>query len=133
MALKLGFLTGDDNEGRKKQAERHEKQVARDLGGTLTHGSGSKGMKGDAHGGNPNAGQRIMAEAKSTKAKSMSLKMAWLEKLVQEATEANMEPVLYLRFEAMKFQGATDWAVVPAARYRELLSKEAHLEAQDRD
>jgi Holliday junction resolvase len=126
--MKLGFLTGTDNEARQSQFKRHEKKVAADLGGRKTVGSGGKRMKGDAHGGNANAGQRIMAEAKSTQHRSMSLKLDWLEKLVEEALQAGMDPVLYLRFDAMKYNGVMDWAVLPAERYRELLETEAKYE-----
>lgn len=123
--LTLGFLRSDENDTRKTSFERHERKVASDLGGGLTIGSGNKGMKGDAHGGDANAGQRVMAEAKCTKGKSMSIKLSWLDKLVKEALHAGMQPALYLRFEAAQFQGATDWAMIPAERYKELLEVEA--------
>lgn len=125
--LTLNFLRSSDNDIRKRQSERQEKKIATDLRGTGTIGSGNKGMKGDAHGGDPDAGQRIMAEAKSTNGKSMSIKLAWLDKLVREALQAGMQPVLYLRFEAAQFQGMTDWACVPASRLKELLDLEASV------
>jgi Holliday junction resolvase len=121
------FLRGDDNDIRKEQFKRHEKKVIADLNGTGTIGSGNKGMKGDAHGGNADAGQRVMAEAKSTKAKQITLQLGWLEKLVREALSVAMEPVLLIRFDATKLIGARDWAVVPAERYKELLEAEAEL------
>lgn len=124
-SMNLGFLTGDANEIRKEQSKRQEKKLARDLGGTTTIGSGNKGMKGDAYGGDPDAGQRVMVEAKSTKNKSMSLKLAWLDKLVREAMAAGMEPAVHLRFEAAQFQGFTDWMAIPHSRYLELLDIES--------
>lgn len=116
--LTLGFLTGSANENRQTQFKRHEKQIADDLGGRTTIGSGNKGMKGDVQ------TKKVMAEAKSTDKKQISLKMEWLEKLVREALEAGMEPVLYIRFLAMQYAGRRDWAVIPAERYKELLETE---------
>lgn len=121
---RLNFLTGTDNEGRRRRFERQESDLAAMLGGRTTIGSGNKGMKGDAHVSNEH-GQRVMAEAKSTEGLSISLKLAWLEKLVREALQAGMRPMLTLRFTAAKIQAAQDWAMVPLDRYEELLETEA--------
>jgi len=119
------FLGEDPNERRKKGFTRHEKKLAKDLGGVTTVGSGNKGMKGDVHGGDRDAGQRIMAEAKSTQARQIALKLDWLEKLVNEAFDARMEPALFLRFDSLGSSNYQDWAVIPKNRYLELLEQEA--------
>jgi Holliday junction resolvase len=126
------FLTGDANETRRRNFKKHETGLAGLLGGRTTVGSGNKGQKGDVHGGNADAGQRIMAEAKSTDARQLTLKLDWLEKVTNEAREAGMEPALFLRFDASRFAGAKDWAVVPAERFRELLELEAQVRSPGR-
>lgn len=120
------FLNGDNRPQQRKQGFiRHEKALARDLGGALTPASGALGMKGDVHGGAIEVGQRVMAEAKSTQARQITLKLDWLEKLLNESFEARMEPVLFLRLDSMSSANYQDWAVVPKDRYVELLELEA--------
>lgn len=123
--FKPKYLQGDQQTKQTKEFKRHERDVAKGLGGVSTVGSGAKGMKGDAWGGNRDAGQRIMAEAKATDKRSYSLKLDVLQKVVKEAFEANMEPVLYIRFEAGKSVNHQDWVVIPKHRYEELLETEA--------
>jgi Holliday junction resolvase len=125
------FLTGEPDEERERRKSRrgwegHEQRTALALGGRRTIGSGNKRQKGDVHGGDADAGQRIMGEAKSTKHRQMTLRLEWLEKLVKEAFEAGMEPVLPLCFESLSV-GASDWALLPMERLKELLELEADV------
>lgn len=114
MALKLGFMDGDENNRRRKQFKSHEKKVATALGGIGTIGSGNKGMKGDVWAGDRDAGQRLMVECKMTEKDAVQLKLAWIRKLVREAREASHEPVLALR---LHFEGAArDYGMVPLNR-----------------
>lgn len=121
------FLTGDENARRQRISRKQEREMAKELSGVVTIGSGNKAMKGDVYGGNADAGQRIMAECKATEKRSISVKLDWLEKLVKEARESGREPVLLLRFDAAKQFGAHDWALLPKDRYIELLQVEAAL------
>jgi hypothetical protein len=125
------FLSGTENENRQRAFRKHERDAAKELGGVETVGSGAKGMKGDAWGGDRDAGQRIMAECKSTKNRSISLSLDWLEKLALEAFQRGMEGVLMLRFDSARTAGK-DYAVVPKDRYLELLAREAELLHEDR-
>ena len=118
------FLTGDPNNNRKRISKRQERRTAKKLGGKETIGSGNKGQKGDVWAGDLEAGQQIMVECKATEGKQITLKLAWLTKLVKEAFQAGREPALVLTFNAMDF-GAKDWAVIPLDRYQELLELEA--------
>lgn len=127
MSRGIKYLTGETNERRTTSFKRHERGVRKALGGVETVGSGNKGMKGDVWAGDRDAGQRLMVECKATEKRSISVKLDWLEKLVQEAHEAGREPVLAIRFEAMKFAGAKDWAAVPMHRLQELLELEARV------
>lgn len=128
MGKSPNFLNGNPNANREKMSKRHEKQVAKSMGGIETIGSGAKGMKGDVWAGEE--GRRLMVENKATEKKSMSLKLRWLEKLVKEAFEAGREPVLAIRFDAMKYGGRKDWAVLPLDRLEELLELEAEVQRE---
>jgi Holliday junction resolvase len=113
----LKFLRDEPQDRRRKSSRTQERSVAKSLGGRETIGSGNKGQKGDVWAAS------MMVECKATEKQSMGVKLEWLEKLVKEAFQAAREPVLVLRFLAMKSQ-ARDWAVIPLERYKELLEVE---------
>ena len=125
MGKSPNFLNGNPNAKREKMSKRHERQVAKKMGGVETVGSGNKGMKGDVWAGEE--GQRLMVENKATEKKSISIKLKWLEKLVKESFDAGRDPVLAIRFDAMRYGGRKDWAMVPLDRLEELLQIEAEV------
>ena len=94
---------------------RSEKRLQRKAGGLPTPGSGNKQLKGDLRHG-PKLERMI--ENKSTTARSMKVKVSWLEKL--EKKRLKQEKSLFLLdFEAMSL-GSRQWAMIPLDRLLEL-------------
>lgn len=67
-----------------------------------------------------------MMEKKSTAGKTMTVRRADIEKLMEQAWAANREPVFVLEFEAMKF-GSQQWGMVPLERLMELFEIEKKM------
>lgn len=100
---------------------RGEKNLKRTTGCVLTPGSGAGSMKGDGlH------DFKRMMEKKSTAGKTMTVRRADIEKLMEQAWAANREPVFVLEFEAMKF-GSQQWGMVPLERLMELFEIEEKM------
>lgn len=82
----------------QKRSRLQEKRLAADIDGRVQKGSGagpSLSQKGDAR----NVGE-VRAEAKTTKAKSYSLKLADWRKVQSQAIQGGLEePVMQIQFE----------------------------------
>jgi hypothetical protein len=97
-----------------------EKKAAHRLGGRLTPASGAKiHSKGDF------STDQLLFENKSTKHKSFSVKLPWLDKITLEATEKGKIPAL-----AMQFVGTTGepldngaWVMLREVDFMELIEK----------
>lgn len=76
-----------------KDWERAEKEVARLLGGTLTPGSGNKGIKGDIRVGKKTFNNWHI-EVKQTAGDKISLKASWLLTLEQESLTKDVALVI---------------------------------------
>ena len=74
-------------------AKRHEKEIAEDIGGHTTKGSGSGNEKGDVR-----VDGLFRVECKCTKNKSYSLKLETLQKIEEESLSSGETPLLNLRF-----------------------------------
>ena len=109
--------------------KRGEKKTCRELGCSLTPGSGKGKLKGDMMHGYSTEGRarargfKRMIEKKSTKAKSIKLEQAWLEKIEKQAFDAGKEPVLVIEFETMTF-GSKAWGMVPMEKHKEYFDLE---------
>ena len=108
-------------------AKRHETDVAERLGGRKTRGSGSQWHdKGD--GRNEHFGSFPFAwDCKSTQRQSISVTLAMLEKIIEEAH--GDRPALPLRFYSnARLDVAQDWIVVKLDDFTEILetARRAH-------
>ena len=97
-----------------------EKNLSKDLGGSLTRGSGSGNEKGDVK------VSGFLIEAKSTVNKSMSVKLDWLNKIVNEAIMTDREPGFSIRFtnDRGDVMQNGDWVAVPRRVWEDLVEDE---------
>lgn len=119
-----------------KASRRQEERLAEKLGGERVSGSGAGRSEtrpvrhGKARaGGEMSRGdvttEPLLVEAKSTGHKSMSVKMAWLEKIYREAASERKAPGLGITFERRsEWPGfPQDWTAVPTEWLRAVLEK----------
>ena len=123
-----------------KASQRQEKRLAEKLGGQRVSGSGAGKAEtrpkpmGQARAGGFILGKgdvdtkALLAEAKSTSKKSLSLKLAWLEKIYQEADAVGKTPGLGISFEGRSALSGwsdfpKDWIMVPAEWLQAVLEK----------
>lgn len=78
----------------KYRADKHEKKVARLMGGKVTVGSGNQMDKGDVK------TDEFRVECKTTKAASFSLREEILCKITDEALATDRLPMVNIQFEA---------------------------------
>lgn len=105
------FTLADEEEVWKK----HEKDTEKDLKGKRTPGSGSRPhSKGDV------SSDAYLTECKSTEKLSLSIKLAWLEKITREACNVGKIPLVSLRFDHAHF-ASKDWIMVPQEYFKELI------------
>ena len=102
-----------------------ETKTAKRLGGRLKPASGAmQGAKGDFE------LIEFLAENKSTSNESVSLKLAWLEKVSKEAITRGKEPLLTLQF--VKSNGEPvmfgSWALIPEQVLNEILEERRRKE-----
>lgn len=98
----------------KKKINKHEKEIAKRLGGRRVAGSGAFESKGDI------STDEFLIDDKSTVGKSITVTKDMLMKINREAREAARVPVLSLSFTKMGLAGDT-WYMIPEWRFKELL------------
>jgi hypothetical protein len=99
---------------RKKQANAHEKKLAKRLGGRRTPASGAlDGFKGDI------VLNEFLIDDKLTDGKSITVTKDMIMKINREAREAGKSPVLSLSFKGLGLAGDT-WYLIPEHVFREL-------------
>ncbi len=106
-----------------RRGQRHERDTASATGGRTTAASGARpGHKSDVVGSRDDYGDRAdRIECKATSRKSMSIKLAWWEKIETEAAESGREPVLAIRFERTGARDV-DLVVIDRNTYLELIN-----------
>ena len=123
-APKPFLLRGDEDRKRaqQKKPKRHEKDTASKLGGRVTPASGAiESIKGDVDGVEAHA-FAFLVECKRTEKKSLSVKVAWLDKITREAhVQPGREPALALQFENLQ-DAEEDWVAVPRSVFVRILS-----------
>lgn len=97
--------------------QRHERDVAVKLGGSLQPGSGAFAEKGDVVAGN------LLIECKSTTLRTFPIPMSTVEKIVSEAREKNLAPALALRLGSIRPGMDEDWLMLPMRIVAELLRR----------
>jgi hypothetical protein len=107
-----------------------ELRTGKRLKANLVPASGAvEGLKGDLYiPGDPDKPTQ-MVECKSTVKDSLSLKLSWLYKVVREARDVGMRPVMSLSFtteDGRPRRGGT-WICLPEADYQELMDDSEEL------
>lgn len=95
----------------QKQSQKHEKRLAKELGGQVNAASGAMwNRKGDVRTG------KVLLEHKYTGKKSFTLKASELEKIVMEAILDNRMPVfaIHLNGEDYVLHCESDWLELEA-------------------
>lgn len=103
---------------RKNVGIKAEKRASTRFGAKVQPGSGAlQGAKGDFK------SESILFESKATEAASLSVKKAWLDKIVKEARETNREPALVVQFVDIEGVPKTNgsWVLIPERLLKELL------------
>ena len=94
----------------------HEKDVAKRSGGSRVPGSGSiAGKPGDV------AHDKDLGENKTTFKTDTRIQLSWLRKIAFQALTQGKAPIVHLRYEKLKPPCPTEWVLIPATRYYELL------------
>lgn len=101
-----------------RHGQQAERKTARRLKGRRTPASGAKeGAKGDIRAGD------FLIECKATKHESISLQLAWLDKVRKEAEHAGKRPALIVQFvDAVgnPWKGC-GWVLIPESVFQEIL------------
>ena len=107
------YLTRDEKQ-RKSQAQ--ETRLAKKFGGRKQKASGSQRFhKGDVR------MPEMLQEAKRTEKKSISIKVAYLEKITKEALAYGCVPAVAIEFDDTPKLVDKDWVLVPSSFLQELL------------
>lgn len=102
----------DQEESKKKKVNKNEKRLAHKLGGCRRPNSGAiQGLKGDV------VFSDFLVDMKQTEKNSIRVKLADLQKIVNEANGAGKEPALILHFENVKNIHA-EWIVCPVVVFK---------------
>lgn len=103
-------------ESQKAQVNKHEKEIAKKLGGFRTPNSGAfGGMKGDIK------LEKFLLDSKETKESSIKISGLDLTKISREANAAHKIPGLYLTVEKIAFETPNEWVLIPADKFMELI------------
>jgi hypothetical protein len=100
-----------------KHGQRAEKRAAKRIGGRQTPASGAKdGAKGDIR------RNQFLIESKATSKASISVTLAWLDKISKEAEDSGKVPALLLQFvDALgnPWRGS-GWVLIPERAFTEI-------------
>ena len=106
----------------RKLVKRQERNLASHIGGRPTPSSGSGAVKGDAQTRKNRINETlILAEAKLTTKKSISLKLEWLTKVLGYAQQDGRYPLLEIEFVELSGKSHGKFYVAPEYLMNELL------------
>lgn len=112
------YFTDGSPPVKKANWKKHEKDVAERSGARQVAGSGNQpGKPGDLR------GAKFLRECKASKGAGLSVQAKWLRKLVDEATQLGRYPLVEIRLEAAEAPVPTDWVMLPALDFQELLER----------
>lgn len=118
------FFRRMSKQGDASHGKRSEKRVIKKLGGREQPNSGAmEGAKGD---GQLNNGPlRFLLECKSTIHESMPVQLSWLAKIMGEALQKGVSPLLSVSFvdASGKAKPCGDWVMMTTADFEELMEK----------
>lgn len=111
-----GYFRGNTEKKKRRKSMRQEDRVADALGGYRQKASGAlPGNRGDVK------GVELLGECKRTDKKSISITLAYLEKITMEAVSYNRIPAVAIEFGDTPKLVSKDWVMVPAEFMQELL------------
>lgn len=108
------FLTRNKSH---KHGQKSEKKTAKRLSGIARAGSGAiEGYKGDI------TLPKFLVENKSTEHQSLSLKLAWLEKIDRESRSEGKAPAVSIQFVDKGGNSVRQgrWVMIPEDEFKEL-------------
>ena len=101
---------------KKKKSVKQEDRLAKKLGGRRQKASGACPLnRGDVR------LPELLAEAKRTDKKSISIKIDYLEKITREAVQYDSVPAVAIEFTNTPPMVDRDWVMVPSSFLAELL------------
>jgi len=113
------------NYGKVQKSKKHEKRIAKELGGKRLPRSGanrwSKWNKSTANGDIKTP--TLHVEHKRTEKASISIKREWLEKVCDGARAVAKDPAVVITFEDAS-EIPQDWAIIPLSVLKRLLNEE---------
>lgn len=111
-----GYFSGNREKKKRKKSMRQEDRVADALGGYRQKASGAlAGNRGDVK------GVELLGECKRTDKKSISITLAYLEKITMEAVSYDRIPAVAIEFGNTPKLVSKDWVMVPSDFMQELL------------
>jgi hypothetical protein len=110
------YFIGKTEKKKRKKSMKQEDRVADALGGYRQKASGAlPGNRGDVK------GVELLGECKRTDKKSISITIAYLEKITHEAVAYDRIPAVAIEFGNTPKMVSRDWVMVPAEFMQELL------------
>lgn len=119
------YFLADNKHDHRKESDKHEKRMAKRLGGKTQRGSGAvRHRRGDVK------TVEMLVECKRTDREGISIKRSWVEKITMEATNTGKIPAIALEFgdnkpgvhrSGPRFPIDKDWMAVPTSFFNELL------------
>lgn len=98
--------------------KKHERDVEKRSGGRRRAASGAApGKPADTK------DQHYLRECKATRGAGMSLSGKWISKITGEALSLGKVPLIELRFDGQVEPTPTDWVMIPAIDFEELLDE----------
>jgi len=111
-----GYFLGNSEKKKRRKSMRQEDRVADALGGYRQKASGAlPGNRGDVR------GVELLGECKRTDKKSISITLAYLEKITMEAISYDRIPAVAIEFGNTPKLVSRDWVMVPSDFMQELL------------
>lgn len=111
-----GYFTGNKQKKQRKKSMDQEDRVAKRVGGYRQKASGAlPGNRGDVK------GVELLGECKRTDKKSISITLAYLEKITHEAVAYDKIPAVAIEFGDTPKLVSRDWVMVPADFMQDLL------------
>jgi len=110
------YFIGKTEKKKRKKSMKQEDRVADALGGYRQKASGAlPGNRGDVK------GIELLGECKRTDKKSISITIAYLEKITHEALAYDKIPAVAIEFGNTPKMVSKDWVMVPVEFMQELL------------
>lgn len=111
-----GYFTGNVQKKRRRKSIAQEDRVADALSGYRQKASGAlPGNRGDVK------GIELLGECKRTDKKSISITLAYLEKITMEAISYDRIPAVAIEFGDTPKLVSKDWVLLPSEFVQELL------------